>query len=134
VNVGLTYAPAWADGSWLTDPTKSGGIALDLHIHDLDFIQHLFGPPKNIHSAISKFDNGTPGHVLTTLDYGDDRAISATAGWMTPESFGFKMAFIEENKNPRSKLSRLGSPSASRKRGVFCFFLKISLTLQAAGY
>ena len=89
----LTYAPAWDADSWLTDQTKSGGIALDLHIHDLDFIQYLFGTPANVQSVVSKLDNEVPGHVLTTVDYANGKTISATASWLMPESFGFKMAF-----------------------------------------
>ena len=84
----LTYAPEWADGSWLSDSAKSGGIALDLHIHDLDFIQYLFGAPTSIRSACSK-----SRHVQTWVGYDDDRVISATASWMMPKSFGFKMAY-----------------------------------------
>ncbi|MEE9367999.1 MAG: Gfo/Idh/MocA family oxidoreductase [Pontiella sp.] len=84
----LTYAPAWDVGSWLTDSSKSGGLALDLHIHDLDFIQYLFGIPEGIHSRCCRSK-----HVKTWIDYGDERVISATASWMMPESFGFQMAF-----------------------------------------
>jgi predicted dehydrogenase len=82
----LTDAPAWAADSWLADPAKSGGIALDLHIHDLDFIQYLFGVPSGIHSVGTR-------HVQTQVDYGDGRAITATASWAMPKSFGFQMAF-----------------------------------------
>lgn len=82
----LTDAPAWADDSWLADPAKSGGIALDLHIHDLDYIQYLFGKPAGICSVGTR-------HVQTQVDYGDGRAITATASWAMPKSFGFQMAF-----------------------------------------
>ena len=87
----LSFPPE--GGSWFTDPSKSGGIALDLHIHDLDFAQYLFGIPKSTRSIHTLLDNSVPGQVLTTLDYADDRAISAMASWMMPKSFGFKMAF-----------------------------------------
>ncbi len=82
----LTDAPAWADGSWLADPAKSGGLALDLHIHDLDFIQYLFGTPSGIRSVGTR-------HVQTQVDYADGRAITATASWAMPKSFGFQMSF-----------------------------------------
>lgn len=82
----LTAAPAWADDSWLADPAKSGGLALDLHIHDLDYIQYLFGAPTNIRSVGTR-------HVQTQVDYGDGRAITAAASWAMPASFGFQMAF-----------------------------------------
>ncbi len=81
----LSFPPA--SGSWFTDLSKSGGIALDLHIHDLDFIQYLFGSSKEIRSV------GGIRNVQTQVDYGDDRAIAATASWAMPKSFGFKMAF-----------------------------------------
>jgi len=83
----LTYAPAW-DAGWLSDTTKSGGLALDLHIHDLDFIQYLFGAPTAIRSVRSGED-----HIQTYVSYGDDRLVSATASWQMPESFGFQMAY-----------------------------------------
>lgn len=89
----LTYAPAWDANSWFSDQKKSGGIGLDLHIHDLDFIQHLFGVPQSIQTSCSPLENGVQGHVQTQLAYGDNRTISATASWMMPESFGFQMAF-----------------------------------------
>ena len=82
----LTDAPAWADDSWLADPSKSGGIALDLHIHDLDFIQYLFGTPSAVRSVGTR-------HVQTQVDYADGRAITATASWAMPKSFGFQMSF-----------------------------------------
>ncbi len=80
-------------GSWFADASRSGGVALDLHIHDLDYIQYLLGNPQRIRSVASRFGNGVPGHVHTILDYGDGRAISATASWMMPPSFGFRMGF-----------------------------------------
>src|SRR3990170_3600426 len=42
-------APAtWAWQGWLQDPKRSGGAVLDLHIHDLDFLAWIMGPPKRI--------------------------------------------------------------------------------------
>lgn len=87
----LTFSPKWS--SWLADTDKSGGIALDLHIHDLDFIQYLFGTPKAIHSQHCRKENDVPLHVQSSLDYGKDLIVNATASWRMPESFGFKMAY-----------------------------------------
>ena len=84
----LTFSPSWDNDSWLADVSKSGGIALDLHIHDLDFIQYLFGKPKNIKSVRSGFK-----HTKTWLEYDADRVVSATASWLMQESFGFEMSF-----------------------------------------
>lgn len=89
----LTYSPVWDATSWFSDPSKSGGIALDLHIHDLDYIQYLFGIPEQITAHATPLPNGVPGHILSLLNYKDALTISATASWALPESFGFQMSF-----------------------------------------
>lgn len=89
----LSSLPAWSEDSWFSDPEKSGGIALDLHIHDLDYIQHLFGAPEQILSRTVKLKDGNPGYIQSWIDYPENRTVTATASWMMPESFGFKMAF-----------------------------------------
>lgn len=89
----LSFPPGWGAGSWFTDTSKSGGIALDLHIHDIDYLQYLFGVPDRIHPMVACFDNGVPGHLVTQLEYNHGPVVCATASWMMPKSFGFKMAF-----------------------------------------
>ena len=88
-----TYAPAWSGDSWFSDPNKSGGLALDLHIHDLDFIQHLLGRPRHIESRHQLLDHGQVGFIHSQLDYGEAPYVSATASWLMPESFGFNMKY-----------------------------------------
>ncbi|VGO11505.1 Putative 4,5-dihydroxyphthalate dehydrogenase [Pontiella desulfatans] len=89
----LASAPAWSADSWFANPAKSGGMALDLHIHDLDFIQYLFGAPAAIESEHAALANGQPGHVVSRMDYGAGKVVTATASWMMPPSFGFRMGF-----------------------------------------
>jgi len=89
----LSAPPVGWNGSWFMDDSKSGGVVLDLHIHDLDYIQYLFGVPQKIQSTSSCLDNGVQGHVVSVLDYGDNRTVSATGSWIMPPSFGFKMGF-----------------------------------------
>lgn len=95
----LSSMPAWSEDSWFSDPKKSGGIALDLHIHDLDFIQHLFGATEQIQSRTVKLKDGNPGYIQSWVDYPENRTVTATASWMMPESFGFKMAFTISFEN-----------------------------------
>jgi len=40
--------PAWSAGGWFNDPKQTGGIVLDLHIHDSDFVRHLIGTPDAV--------------------------------------------------------------------------------------
>lgn len=45
--------PLWSWQNWILDYDKSGGAVLDLHVHDVDTMQWLFGKPKSVISAAS---------------------------------------------------------------------------------
>ena len=76
--------------SWYGDPTLSGGALLDLHIHDLDYLFHLFGKPKSVYALGLSAENGAWNQVLTSLDYGDKKA-TAEASFFMPDCFPFTM-------------------------------------------
>ena len=54
----LGAVPNWSADNWLLDEKRSGGMALDLHIHDTDFVQCLFGLPHAVHSFGAKSATG----------------------------------------------------------------------------
>jgi predicted dehydrogenase len=89
----LGTAPGWGDASWFSDPGKSGGVTMDLHIHDVDFVRYVFGAPSDVSVEGACFENGCPGHVRTSFNYGDGRLVSATGSWMMAESCGFRMGY-----------------------------------------
>jgi predicted dehydrogenase len=82
----LSNMPQWAN--WFRDPKKFGGAVLDLQIHDLDFMNLLFGTPRKI-SAIGMQDE-TRGwnHVITQLEYAAGQA-SVEASCSLPLDFPF---------------------------------------------
>lgn len=84
-------APAW--GRWLQDPSRSGGGALDLLIHDLDFCQHLFGRPQTIRAVGPEDLKAGIDFVVAHLDYGDGVPVVVSGGWHHPASFPFSMEF-----------------------------------------
>jgi predicted dehydrogenase len=88
----LGAAPTWGQNNWLMDARCSGGMVLDLHIHDTDFVQYLFGTPKAVNSCATLQDS-TIRHLQTQYDYGDGRAICAEGSWLAAPSFGFQMSF-----------------------------------------
>ena len=90
----LSALPKWAWENWLMDAPKSGGMALDLHIHDSDFIQHLFGMPTSVRSFGAKGTTGDYDHILTNYIYEDDKVITAEGSWMMTDSFSFEMSFV----------------------------------------
>ena len=89
----LGAAPTWSIDNWFLDEKRSGGMALDLHIHDTDYVQYLFGVPKAVCSFGSKAPGGGLAHIVTQYLYDDDKVVTAEGGWAMTPSFGFEMSF-----------------------------------------
>ena len=83
--------PARSARGWANDARQSGGAALELHIHDTDFVQHLLGRPRAV-TSIGTRDAGGWSHLFTTYHY-DGIAVTAEGGWDYPKKWGFQMAF-----------------------------------------
>lgn len=81
----------YSAGDWLNDGDRSGGGALDLHIHDTDFIHHLLGKPDAVTSVGTRDKTGW-SHIFTTYHF-KDVAVTAEGGWNYPVHWGFQMAF-----------------------------------------
>ncbi|WP_340004319.1 Gfo/Idh/MocA family oxidoreductase [Paenibacillus sp. FSL K6-0276] len=50
---GYFYRGSGAPKGWLVKDELSGGCMLDMHVHDTDIIQHLFGKPNKISGEAS---------------------------------------------------------------------------------
>ncbi|AQT69514.1 putative oxidoreductase YcjS [Anaerohalosphaera lusitana] len=87
----LTPTTGWQN--WYLDGNKSGGAALDLHIHDSDFVQYVFGMPKAVVTTGMTGPTGDYDHMVTQYRYDDDKVITAEGGWMMQASWGFEMSF-----------------------------------------
>lgn len=83
----ISPRPGWAWDGWLLDTARSGSAALDLHIHDVDFVRYLLGEPKTFVSRIS-----TPEHIFSFYTY-DDTFVSIEGGWDYPAGFPFEMEY-----------------------------------------
>jgi 1,5-anhydro-D-fructose reductase (1,5-anhydro-D-mannitol-forming) len=89
----LGAPPGWSIDNWFVDEARSGGVALDLHIHDTDYVQYLFGMPKAVCSHGAKGPKGQLIHIVTEYEYGEDKLIVAEGGWGMTTAFGFEMSF-----------------------------------------
>jgi len=89
----LGSPPGWSLDNWFVDEQRSGGVALDLHIHDTDYVQYLLGIPKAVcaHGAVGP--RGQLIHIVTQYVYGDDQVVTAEGGWGMMPGFGFEMSF-----------------------------------------
>jgi predicted dehydrogenase len=83
--------PGYSAGDWLNKPSLSGGAALDLHIHDTDYVHHLLGKPRAVSSTGTRDRSGW-SHIFTTYNY-DKVVVTAEGGWNYPANWGFQMAF-----------------------------------------
>lgn len=89
----LAATPTWSYDNWILNEQRSGGVALDLHIHDTDFVCYLFGMPRAVCSFGGKDSTGKLAHIVTQYLYDDDKVITAEGGWAMMPSFGFEMSF-----------------------------------------
>lgn len=89
----FSLTPTWSWDNWLMDKAKSGGAALDLHIHDSDYVQYVFGMPKAVFSRAATGPSGDYDHIVTEYIYSDDFVITAEGGWIMSPTFGFEMSF-----------------------------------------
>lgn len=81
------------EGSWFSNEEQSGGMVFDLHIHDTDFVQHLFGVPESVCSHGATSPAGGVAHIVTHYRYGDGKLVTAEGGWAMVPSCGFEMSF-----------------------------------------
>ncbi|HOX07917.1 MAG TPA: Gfo/Idh/MocA family oxidoreductase [Planctomycetota bacterium] len=93
----LSGTPIWSWTNWLMDAKKSGAAAVDLHIHDVDYVRYLFGDPKAVWAqgavnAVSK--GGGVDHIVAQYRYPGVGQVTAEGGWAMAPGFGFEMSFI----------------------------------------
>lgn len=66
----------WGFEEWFQDPVKSGSVALDLHIHDTDFLRYMLGEPEIKGVYATRFDSGMVNHIVTHYQFGDVAAVA----------------------------------------------------------
>lgn len=77
--------PVWSEGNWLADSRKSGGLLMDLCIHDVDYVYWLLGSPGRVSCEIVEQD-GVTSHGLVTLVY-EGCCAQIVGSWGMPEGF-----------------------------------------------
>jgi len=80
-------------GGFYADGAANGGAALDLHIHDADFIQHLFGMPSSVSSVGYSHKTDEVDHIITRYQTDQAALVSAEGAWAMADGFAFQMQF-----------------------------------------
>lgn len=89
----FSSTPRWSWRGWLMDPRRSGLAALDLHIHDADFVLHTFGKPRSVTCAGGGLTRGRMDHILASYEYGGGKLVTAEGAWEFAAGFPFSMTF-----------------------------------------
>jgi predicted dehydrogenase len=85
--------PAWSQRNWFLDPKLSGGPLLDLHIHDVDYVNDVFGWPDRLDITARSFGDADRLDVIhACFGYRDGPQIHMRAGW-TPVKIPFESGF-----------------------------------------
>ncbi len=98
----LSAFPQWCWQQWYSKEEWSGGAALDLHVHDVDFISYAFGRPKSVSSTVTNLEH-THDSIVTNYEY-DDKTVVATGDWSLPTGFTFSAEFMIHFENAALEL------------------------------
>jgi predicted dehydrogenase len=88
----MSEMPGWSkQGTYGTAGPDLGGALFDLHIHDTDFVHHLFGRPTGVFSTGVTDAGGSVNHVTTQYLYPGGPSVYAEGSWLLAK--GFSMAY-----------------------------------------
>lgn len=88
--VKLVYACRLAQhpkNKWFYYPEKSGGGLFDLHLHDIDFLEYMFGGVESAYAHGAQNEYGAWDYVCTSLRF--ENGVSATAEGIFGMSDGY---------------------------------------------
>ncbi len=101
----VSSPPGWSRGTYFKG-SVSGGALLDLHIHDTDFVQFLFGRPKSVYSTgLSRF-SGAIDHVVTQYKVAGGAAVYAEGSWLLTQGFNMGYTVMFEHATADFDLTR----------------------------
>lgn len=106
----ISGMPGW--GSWTDEKVQDtwGGALFDLLIHDIDYANHLLGPPDVINAPKELIETFGNRYVCSTWQYSDGTIVLLEGGNCFPVSFEFENNFTAKfeygtvywsNKNPQ---------------------------------
>lgn len=88
----LSAVPLWRMNKGGPNKGRLDGVILDMHIHDVDYVQSVFGIPKAISAVASKNNFTYCDSVSTTFKY-EDAFVNIRGDWGLPQSFKFTAPF-----------------------------------------
>ncbi len=77
---------------WFADQSISGGVILDLSIHDIDYALWILGKATSVSCRaikILKYEMEVFGESLTTLNFENDKMAECEGSWAKPADFKY---------------------------------------------
>ena len=87
----LSPCPDWGFENWLHNIERSGGCAMDMHIHDTDYALYLFGKPEKYYSIRNTL--GEKNSYINTLMVYPEVAVSLEGSWALPAERPFEASY-----------------------------------------
>lgn len=80
------YQPRKSDDNWFVDASRSGGMMLDLMVHDYDYARWLAGDVQRVYarSVRGKRPDAPVDYALVTLRFADGSVAHIEGGWAYP--------------------------------------------------
>ncbi len=80
--------PDWAADGWHTSMERSGGVVVDMMIHDVDLVRWYFGEPERVYARALGSDryNGLD-YAVATLTMPNGAVCQLTGNWAEPAGF-----------------------------------------------
>lgn len=76
------------DGGWFMDHSRSGGVLVDLAIHDFDWLRWTFGEVTSVYArSVAAHTMSGPDYGLTTMSHEGGAISHVEATWMDPSGF-----------------------------------------------
>ena len=113
--------------SWYADPVQSGGLVLDLLIHDFDWLLWTFGPVTRVYAkglVASPEHLGIRDYALATLRFASGAVAHVTGSWAHPNGFRTTLeiagdaGLIEHDSDRSAPLIVSLSASEAKSSGV----------------
>jgi UDP-N-acetylglucosamine 3-dehydrogenase len=85
--------PSWAP--WILDSSQSGGLLVDLLVHDFDYLRWVLGPVRRVHALLASRPH-PPGagsrdvHALVVLRFADGAVAHVEGSWAYPSGSPFR--------------------------------------------
>ncbi len=101
----MSETPAWSKGTYAQGNT-SGGALFDLHIHDTDFVQFLFGRQSSVFSSGVTRGANSVDHVMTQYHYDGGPSVYAEGSWLLAKGFSMSYTLLCERATIDFDLAR----------------------------